>query len=134
MFLFGVFRAFIFLHTDWIRRGTTYLSVFSPNVGKWRPKKPRIRTIFTQWTALNFAVEVLGESLWGFLFLVKLQAENWSLKSKVRAWSLNLASSKVFCQDSMYTGMTDSFLKNYYKMSFFTSKIFWQCYFFYVFC
>ena len=29
----------IFLHSDWIRRDTPYLSVFSPNVGKYEPKK-----------------------------------------------------------------------------------------------
>ena len=29
----------IFLHSDWIRRDTPYLSVFSPNVGKYEPQK-----------------------------------------------------------------------------------------------
>ena len=29
----------IFLHSDWIRRDTHYLPVFSPNAGKYRPEK-----------------------------------------------------------------------------------------------
>ena len=29
----------IFPHSDWIRRDTSYLSVFSPNVGKYEPEK-----------------------------------------------------------------------------------------------
>ena len=32
-------RIRIFPHSDWIRRDTEYLSVFSPNVGKYRSKK-----------------------------------------------------------------------------------------------
>ena len=33
-FLVGVFT-----HSDWIRRDMKYLSVFSPNAGKYRPEK-----------------------------------------------------------------------------------------------
>ena len=33
------FLVCIFPHPDWIRRDTEYLSVFSPNVGKYEPKK-----------------------------------------------------------------------------------------------
>ena len=29
----------IFLHSDWIRKDTSYLSVFSPNAGKYGPEK-----------------------------------------------------------------------------------------------
>ena len=36
-------------HSDWIRRDTEYLYVFSPNAGKCRPEKLRIRTLFTHW-------------------------------------------------------------------------------------
>ena len=34
-----IFLVRIFPHSDWIRRDTPYLSVFSPNVGKYRPEK-----------------------------------------------------------------------------------------------
>ena len=46
--VFGVFRMRIFLHSDWIRRDTPYLYIFSPNAGKHGQEKLRIRTIFTQ--------------------------------------------------------------------------------------
>ena len=36
---YGVFLVRIFPHSDWIRRDTEYLSVFSPNAGKYRPEK-----------------------------------------------------------------------------------------------
>ena len=48
VFVFGVFLVCIFRPSDWIRRDTAYLSVFSPNTGKDRPEKLRIRTLFTQ--------------------------------------------------------------------------------------
>ena len=50
VFVFGVFLVRIFPHSDWIRRDTKYLSVFSPNVGKYGPEKLQlqIRTLSTQ--------------------------------------------------------------------------------------
>ena len=49
MSVFGVFVVLIFSHSDWIWRDTKYLSVLSPNAGKYGPGKPRIRILFTQW-------------------------------------------------------------------------------------
>ena len=46
VYLFAVFQVCIFPHSKWIRRHTKYLSVFSPIVGKCRPKKLRIQTFF----------------------------------------------------------------------------------------
>ena len=39
----------LFPHSDWLRRDTKYLSIFSPNAGKYGPGKLRIWTLFTQW-------------------------------------------------------------------------------------
>ena len=36
-----------------IERRNTYLSLFSPNAGKYWPEQLRIRTLFTQWESLN---------------------------------------------------------------------------------
>ena len=36
---YGVFSGPYFLHLDWIRRDTEYLTVFSPNAGKYSPEK-----------------------------------------------------------------------------------------------
>ena len=46
--VFGDFLVGIFPHLDWIRRDTPYLSVFSPNAGKYGPEKLWIQTFFTQ--------------------------------------------------------------------------------------
>ena len=46
--VFWVLLVRIFLHSDWIRRDTEYLSIFSPNAGKYGPEKLRIRTLLTQ--------------------------------------------------------------------------------------
>ena len=46
--VFEVFLVCNFSHSDWIRRDTPYLSIFSPNTGKYGPEKLRIRTLFTQ--------------------------------------------------------------------------------------
>ena len=48
MFVFAVFMVRIFPHLDRIRRDTLYLSVFSPNVGKYGSEKFQIQTLFTQ--------------------------------------------------------------------------------------
>ena len=55
-FVFGVSLVCIFPHSDWIRRDapyTPYLSVVSPNVGKYAPEKLRIRTLFSQCSVTN---------------------------------------------------------------------------------
>ena len=46
--VFVVFLVRLFPHLDWIRRVAEYLSVFSPNTGKYRPEKPPIQPFFTQ--------------------------------------------------------------------------------------
>ena len=46
--VFGVFLVRIFPHPNQIKRDTEYLSVFGPNAGKYRPRKLRIWTLFTQ--------------------------------------------------------------------------------------
>ena len=51
--VFWVFLVPVFLHSDWIRRNTEYVSVFSPNAGKYGPEKLRIWTLFTQWLLRN---------------------------------------------------------------------------------
>ena len=45
---YGVFLVRFFPYSDWIRRNTPYLLVFSLNAGKYGPDKLRIRTVFTQ--------------------------------------------------------------------------------------
>ena len=71
--VFGVFLVSPFTHSDWIRRDTEHLSVFSPNVGKYRPEKLRIRTLFTQCVmkgyGLDFAKNVSSKySLYSNIF------------------------------------------------------------------
>ena len=39
MSIFGVTLVRVFPHSDWIRRDTSYLSVFSANAGKYGPEK-----------------------------------------------------------------------------------------------
>ena len=59
MSVFRVFLVRIIPHSDWTRRQTErervrqYLSVFSPNSGKYGPEKLRMRTLFKQWTSPN---------------------------------------------------------------------------------
>ena len=51
--VFWVFLVRIFQHSDWIRRDTPYLFVFSPNAGKYGPEKLQIPTLFTQCKVVN---------------------------------------------------------------------------------
>ena len=43
---YGVFLVRVSPHLDWIRRDTRYLSVFSPNAGKYGPEKVRYLDTF----------------------------------------------------------------------------------------
>ena len=60
LFVLGVFLVRIFPHSDWIRRYTSYLSVFSSKTGKYGPEKLRIRTLFTQCDLVFSTVLVLS--------------------------------------------------------------------------
>ena len=45
MSVFGVILFCIFLHWDWMRRDTPYISVFSLNAGRYGPEKLQIQTL-----------------------------------------------------------------------------------------
>ena len=47
---------------------TTYLSVFSPNAGKYGPEKPRTWTHFTQWETAFYNEVLLQTSAKSYLF------------------------------------------------------------------
>ena len=60
---FEVFLVRIFLYSDWIRRDTPYLSVFSPNAGKYGTEKLPIQTIFMQYNkASNYLYSFVHNS------------------------------------------------------------------------
>ena len=42
--VFGVYLVRIFQHSNWIRRDAKYLSLFSPNAGKYGPETPNTDT------------------------------------------------------------------------------------------
>ena len=50
----GAFLIRIFPYLDWTRRFSLYISVFSPNAGKYRLEKLRIRTLFVQCKLVGF--------------------------------------------------------------------------------
>ena len=77
--VFGVFLVRISPHLDWIRRDALYLSVFSPNGGKYGPEKLRIRTLFTQSRLSKFErkIFVYSKRLTSFLTLsCQISVEN----------------------------------------------------------
>ena len=53
--VFGDFLVCVFPHSDWIRRDTLHLPVFSPNTGKYVPEKHRIRIFFSKCQANSCA-------------------------------------------------------------------------------
>ena len=59
MSVFGVFLIRIFPHSDWIRRDMKYLSVFSPNAGKYGPNTNTFRALNElTWGPLNIIITV----------------------------------------------------------------------------
>ena len=62
--VFGVIPVRIFLHSDWTRRDTEYISIFSPNEGKCGPEYFRIRSLFTQYIS-HWSRNILANLLKG---------------------------------------------------------------------
>ena len=65
-----------FLTSDWIWKDTPYLSVFSPNEGKYGPEKLQIRTLFTQWLLLIKLAWTLNYSN------ARHKEDTWNLKNE----------------------------------------------------
>ena len=88
MSVFGFFLVRIFPHSDWIRRNTENLSVFSPNAGECGPEKLRIRTLFTQCYPVIFSV-ILSYLLMTRPFFLPLE----NLKLRQTILTVNTLSS-----------------------------------------
>ena len=56
--VFEVFLVCIFPHLDWIWRFTEQIFDFSPNLGKYKPEKLRIRTLITQCILFLFIISI----------------------------------------------------------------------------
>ena len=78
----------VFRHSDWIRRDTKYLSVFSPNAGKYGPEKTPYLDTFTQWIDSIFSPQdqefsvLILRSLWlpmrgKLVFYMKIFGLTW---------------------------------------------------------
>ena len=87
MSVFRVFLARIFPRSDWIRRDTEYLSVFSPNVGKYGPEKLHTDTFY----AVNLLMKKISiYHLLRKLKALKIQYPTISLMMKYFRLSLDL--------------------------------------------
>ena len=67
----------IFPNSDWLGRHTPYLFVFSLNIGKWRPVKLQIRTLFTQYYSYFFACYLVQPPSTKFLLMNKHIVFRW---------------------------------------------------------
>ena len=91
--VFGVFLVRIFPHSDWIQRGDTeYLPVFSPNAGKYRPEKLRIRTLFMQCILKVFST-IITKLL--HLAGITYYANKFTFKQNYRSIACNSTKSKI---------------------------------------
>ena len=80
--------------------GHSYLSVFSPNAGKYGPEKLRIRTLFTQWWSLSSDEIQLGMLMKSFCF------RKYFMILSIKAYSEPSQSENFILdvwQDSEYT-------------------------------
>ena len=62
-----IFLVRILPHSDWIRRDTEYLSVFSPDAEKCGPEKLRIWTPFTQWAPFTKSNHIANKSVYFYM-------------------------------------------------------------------
>ena len=77
------FLARSFLHSDWIRRDTSYLSVFSPNAGKYGAEKtPYLDTFHAMHMSLNInhftqIIYKYHKNLWNICMIKNRFPLNW---------------------------------------------------------
>ena len=90
--VFAVILVRIFPQSDWIRRDTLYLSVFSPNAGKYGPESLRIGTLFTQWLILNNFQQVED-------------SENFNVFNFLWSFVIFFESTLITCQLQPFTMM-----------------------------
>ena len=114
--VFGVFLVHIFPHSDWIRRDTPNLSVFSPNAGKNGPEKPRIRTFFTQWQVLMSVKRYGVDSL-----------QQWNSSSAIRK-KANLKTEVTRKQNTLNFPKKRTFLTPWYAEMFAFRHVWFSCY------
>ena len=78
--LFGVFQVRIFPHSNWPQIDTLYLSVFSPNAGKYGLKNFRIWTLLTHCEGPKVLFEYGISNFWALViwFLWTVTSENLS--------------------------------------------------------
>ena len=82
MSVFGDFLVRIFPNSDWVWEDTENLSVFSPNAGKFRTEKLRIRTLFTQcWSVLSSCKKYLEM---GIMFFSQMFLHWYTFKCKAK--------------------------------------------------
>ena len=92
MSVFGVILVRIFPHSDWIQKDTEYLSVFSPNTGKYVPEKLRIqktsRRNFHAVLSLLYCLEATSIRLKGTVSRIMFKVGLWE-SSEVPKITLN---------------------------------------------
>ena len=81
MSIFGVFLVCIFLHLDWIRRNTPYLSVFTLNAGKYGPEWTVILMFMDFWQWIP-ALIVFGDNFKGLVGKYVFKLNNQDKRTK----------------------------------------------------
>ena len=97
-----IFLVRIFSHSEWIRRDTSYLSVFSPNAGKYGPEKtPHLDTfqkvlanVFSCNFAFIFNLKMYKEAITGEFFCT-WQNLLWTTKTWRHSILLSLMKLKI---------------------------------------
>ena len=95
--VFRVFLVCIFPHSDGIRRDTPYLPVFSPNVRKHEPEKPRTRTLFPQCNVLILYHLETPKKKIGFLVFSEGHKMETMTRNELMTYKVsNLNNIKIF--------------------------------------
>ena len=74
----------IFPHSDWIRRDSPYLSVFSPNAGKYEPEKsPYLDSFHAVLWTINLWVQNKITTIWSLVFHMNSSEKDFHMKTLV---------------------------------------------------
>ena len=109
-----LFLVRIFLYLDWIQRFTGWISVFSPNTGKYGPEKtPNLDTFHTV--------------LWNQLIALRDYWRNYINKHKLISWESNSWVFTMVFKDAVHWNISRKYrFKFYPRFAKFHVKVLWE--------
>ena len=103
--------------SDWMQRYTEYLSVVSPNTGKYGPQKLWIWTLFTQCTASKQRVKKQSECVWNYTSVLSASVSDAITLCNLFFFFFQILSSSQYCYNNFFASILSFYSFSFTKSS-----------------